>query len=416
MNFPFFQQLESNDCGITCIRMICSFYGKDYSLNQIKGTCEITKLGVSITDLIDCCKKIGINSLAIQLRMDEIQSIPLPAILYWKKNHFVVLYKVNVSNNQRFYYIADPSYGRIKLNEHDFTKQWLCDSLDGVTILCQPSVDFKNKLLPSDNQSTNKSIGNILHKYKSYIFKIGISVLLLILSIVISWMFPMIFQKLVDFGIGQKNVDVIWKYIYIQITFIISYIFTSNLSSIILMKMNFEISIDYLSEFILKIIRLPVKFFDLKLKSEFIQRIEDQGRLQNFLSYRIISFLISILSFLVFSFLLLYYSVKIFLVFLALSIISFIWTVSFLKKRRYLDYNRFAAQSENRNTIQEILDGMSDIKINNAQQDRIRIWQKTQNQINKVSLKSIYLNYYQLIGSSFIDRFRDVVIITPKFK
>ena len=191
----------------------------------------------------------------------------------------------------------------------------------------------------------------------------------------------MLFQKLVDLGIGHKSVNVIGEYVLIQIVFIISYIFSSNVSSIILMKMNFEISTNYLSEYILKIIRLPVKFFDSKIKSEFIQRIEDQGRLQNFLSYRVISFIVSILSFLVFSFLLLYYNTKIFVIFFILSIVSFSWTVMFLKKRSYLDYNRFSSQSENRNTIQEILDGMPDIKINNAQQNRIEIWRNTQKNI-----------------------------------
>lgn len=412
MNFPFYQQLESNDCGITCIRMICSFYGKDYSLNQIKGKCEITKLGITVTDIINCCEDFGVDCLPVKCGVDKIESDFLPIILHWKQNHFVVLYRIKKKGNEVYYYIADPSYGKIKLNKQEFQQQWLCGNSDGIAMLCRPKAGFKDIVFVKDNLSLDKSVVNILRKYKSYISKIGVSIALLISSIIISWIFPMLFQKLVDLGIEQKNISVIGEYVLIQIVFIISYIFSSNVSSIILMKMNFEISTNYLSEYILKIIRLPVKFFDSKIKSEFIQRIEDQVRLQNFLSYRVISFTVSILSFLVFSFLLLYYSAKIFIIFLVLSIASFSWTVIFLKKRLCLDYSRFAAQSENRNTIQEILDGMPDIKINNAQQNRLNIWRKTQERINSISLKSIYLNYYQLIGSSFIDRLRDVVIIT----
>ena len=411
MKFPFYQQLESNDCGITCIRMICSFYGKDYPLNQIKNECEITKLGITVTDMVVYCEKFGLDCLPIKCEIDKFDCVPLPMILHWKQNHFVVLYKISRSGKEKHYHIADPSYGKIRLSEQEMQQQWLCDNPTGIGILCQPGSHFNDIVLTKENNKINKSLKDIIGKYKSYLGKIGVSTILLILSIVISWIFPMLFQKLVDLGIEQNNIDVIWEYVLVQIVFIVSYILSSNISSIILMKMNFEISTNYLSEYILKIIRLPYKFFDSKIKSEFIQRIEDQARLQNFLSYRIISFTISILSFLVFSFLLLYYSAKIFIVFLILSVISFMWTMLFLKKRLSLDYGRFAALSENRNTIQEILDGMPDIKINNAQQNRLNIWKKTQNRINSISLKSIYLNYYQLIGSSFVDKTRDVVIV-----
>ncbi len=412
MAFPFYQQLESNDCGITCIRMICSFYGRAYSLNQIKGECEVTKLGITVSDVIDCCTHLGMDCLPIKSDAKKIEEIFLPAILYWKQNHFVVLYKIKRKGKETYYYIADPAFGKVKLEEQDFIQQWLCGNPTGIVILCQPNNTFKDIKILKDYSASKKSINNILSKYKTYLGKIGISTVLLILSIIISWIFPMLFQKLVDLGIGQKNTSIIWEYVIIQIVFIISYIFTSNVSSIILMKMNFEVSTKYLSEYILKIIRLPIKFFDSKVKSEFIQRIEDQARLQSFLSYRLISFIISVLSFLVFSFLLLYYSSKIFMVFLVLSIVSFSWTIFFLKKRQYLDYSRFAAQAENRNNIQDILDGMPDIKINNAQHNRLDIWERVQNSINRISLKAIYLNYYQLMGSSFIDRSRDVIIIT----
>lgn len=412
MKFPFYQQLESNDCGIACIRMICSFYGKDYSLNQIKRECEITKLGITVSDIVNYCDKFGLNCLPVKCEINKIISIPIPIILHWRQNHFVVLYKISKKGAETFYHIADPSFGKIKLTKREMQQQWLCEDSFGIAVLCQPKTNFKNIIVAEEASSTNKTFKDIILRYKSYIGKIGTSTVLLILSIIISWIFPMLFQKLVDLGIGQSNISIIGEYVFIQIVFIISYIFSSNVSSIILMKMNFEISTSYLSEYILKIIRLPYKFFDSKVKSEFTQRIEDQARLQNFLSYRIVSFTISILSFLVFSFLLLYYSVKIFIVFLFLSIISFLWTIHFLRKRSSLDYSRFSAQSENRNTIQEILDGMPDIKINNAQHNRLSIWKKTQKRINEISLKSIYLNYYQLIGSSFVDRTRDVIIIT----
>ena len=159
-------------------------------------------------------------------------------ILHWKQNHFVVLYKISRSGKEKYYHIADPSYGKIRLSEQEMQLQWLCDNPTGIGILCQPSPHFNDIVLTKGNNKINKSLKDIICKYKSYLGKIGVSTILLILSIVISWIFPMLFQKLVDLGIEQNNIDVIWEYVLVQIVFIVSYILSSNISSIILMKMN----------------------------------------------------------------------------------------------------------------------------------------------------------------------------------
>ena len=412
MGFTFYQQLESNDCGAACIRMICSFYHRYYSLNQIKNHCEITKLGITVSDVVNCCSYFGFDCLPIKCGLKGVRNLMLPAIIRLHKNHFVVLYKIRDLDKQTYYYIADPSYGKVKLKEQEFLYQWFNDSPTGIAILCVPADNFNSLDIKVEDKSLQNAVREILSKYKAYLAKMSLSSLLLVISIIISWIFPMLFQKLVDFGINKSDVSIIWKFVFIQVIFIASYILSSNISSILLMNINYEVSTKYLFEYISKIIRLPIMYFDSKLKSEFVERIEDQLRLQDFLSYKVINFIISILSFTVFLFLLLHYSTKFFLLFVLLSIVSFIWTVIFLKRRHYLDYSRFSAQSENRNNIQEILDGMPDIKMNNAQNNRLLNWQKTQNQINRISLKAIYLNYYQMIGSSFIDRIRDIVIIT----
>lgn len=412
MKFTFYRQLESNDCGAACIRMICSFYHRYYSLSQIKKHCEMTKLGITVSDVVACCNYFGFDSLPIKCGLGGVRNLLLPAIMRVQNNHFIVLYNIRNVGKQTYYYIADPSFGKVKLNEQEFLYQWLKDSPSGIAILCVPKEDFISLDKDEDNGSLRVSIREIVSKYKAYFGKMSISLFLLVLSVIISWVFPMLFQKLVDFGISKNAVDVVWKFVIIQIVFIVSYILASNLSSILLMNINFKVSTRYLFEYIEKIIRLPMICFDSKLKTEFLERIEDQYRLQNFLSYRVISFIISFLSFLVFSFLLLYYSSKFFILFAVLSVISFIWTLLYLKKRQYLDYSRFSAQSDNRNNLQEILDGMPDIKINNAQKNRLNNWEITQNKINDISLKAIHLNYYQIMGSSFIDRIRDLIVVT----
>lgn len=147
MKFPFYQQFESNDCGMTCIRMICSFYGNDYPLNQIKSECDITKLGITVTDMVVYCEKFGLDCLPIKCEIDKFDCVPLPMILHWWQNHFVVIYKISRRGKEKYYYIADPSYGKIRLSEQEVLQQWLCDNPTGIGILCQPSQHFNDIVL-----------------------------------------------------------------------------------------------------------------------------------------------------------------------------------------------------------------------------------------------------------------------------
>lgn len=407
--FPVCLQLETNDCGASCIQMICEYYGKKIELDYLKNICNITKQGLSVSELIKCANSLGLKAAALKCNLELFEEFPLPVILYWRKGHFVVLYKIQKRNKQTFYHIVDPAFGTIKLSEKDFCYNLFTEKEQkAYAILFEPSSSFHNLCIPHENKKKNWNL--FFYKYKNFNKSICLSILLLVIAMILNWLSPIMFQFLVDEGIGKHNVSNIWIFFIAQTLFCIGYLLSNNFSSILLMKMNFSISIEYLSELVLKITNLPVKYFDSKLKTEFIQRMDDQARLQRFLSFRVIDIIVSVLSFIVFASLLAYYNAIIFAIFILLAIVSFWWSFSFLKTRRYLDYSRYEAQSRNRNAIYELLDGMLDIKTNNAQEERIKFWRESQETINEISLKALYLNYKQMLGSSFMDRFRDIVI------
>lgn len=411
MRVPAYRQLESIDCGPTCIRMICAYYGKKHSLGFLKDKCSFSRLGISIADIIDCCKSISLDAVAVKGNCLQLNRLPLPIILYWKQNHYVVLYKIRKYRNQIVYYIADPAFGKVKLLEDDFKKQWLNKLEQGTAILIQPTDTFFETEVLKDN-ANYVLLKEILKKYKQYKNKIIISSLLLLISVIFSWILPILFQKVIDSGVLNKDMPIVWKLMFVQLAFFIGYMLSNNFSSIILMKANFSISIDFLSELLNKIIRLPIKFFDTRLNTDLIQRLEDQERLQNFLTFRVIDIFFSLINLIVFSSLLIYYNVTVFSIFFITACIVISWTIHFLKQRKFLDYSRFSAQAENKNNIYELIVGMTEIKINNAQNTRISVWRDTQSKINDIGLKALYLNYYQLIGTSFANKIKDILITT----
>lgn len=411
MKIPIYRQLESIDCGPTCIRMICSYYGKNHSLKFLKEKCSFSRLGITVADVIDCCKRVYLEAIAVKSNSSNLMKIPLPVILFWKQNHYVVLYKIEKHKNKTIYYIADPSFGKVKLQEDEFKKQWQDSSNQGVAILVQPTDNFWN--VKVEREAANYTLlKEITKKYQKYKREISISIMLLIVSMALSWILPILFQKVIDNGVLHKNMSIVWQLMFVQFAFFVGYMLSNNFSSIILMKANFSISIDFLSELLSKIIKLPINFFDTRLNTDLIQRLEDQERLQRFLTFRLIDIFFSIVNLIVFSSLLIYYNAIVFGVFIITACIVILWTAHFLKERKYLDYSRFSAQSENKNTIYELIMGMPEIKVNNAQDTRVSVWRETQSKINDIALKALYLNYYQLMGNSFVNKAKDILITT----
>lgn len=407
MSFRFYEQLESNDCGPACVRMVAYANGKKASPDYIKSFCEFSRAGISVKDIIYCLSHVGMSAVAVNISSDKLKGAPLPAILYWEKKHFVVLYKVRQTANNCYFYIADPCFGKVKIEEDLFVKKWQNDS-SGIAILSEPADAVKAY---GEKEKHKVSFSDFANKYSKDKLKLFAALFFLLFATLINWFIPQVFQKVIDRGVNASNMDAVYRLAIVQGVLVISYLLASNVSNIILMKVNLKVSIHYLEGLLEKYMKLPISFFESKLRTDLMLRLDDQNRLQSFLTYKILDFGYYFLNFMVFSVLLMYYDAFIFFVFFALSVLSFAWTLSFLKKRKFLDYKRFAEQSTNNNIIYEIINGMPEIKICNDERNRLDAWGESQMELNNVSLKSLMLNYYQLWGANVFDRTRDILIL-----
>lgn len=407
MSFKFYQQLESNDCGPTCVKMVARANGKNASLDYIKSFCEYTKTGTSVKDLIYCLSQIGMSAVAVNITSKNLIEAPLPAIIYWEKKHFVVLYKVKQTAKNNYFYIADPGFGKVRIEEDTFISKWQRNG-SGIAILAEPSDDVKNY---GGKEKSDVSFFEFANKYNPERLKLLMAFLFLAVATLINWFIPQIFQKVIDQGVNVSNMDAVYRLAIAQGVLVFSYLLASNASNIILMKVNLKVGLEYLEGLLKKYMRLPISFFESKLRTDLMLRLDDQNRLQSFLTYKVLDFTYYFLNFLVFSILLLYYSTFVFFIFFTLSALSFAWTLSFLKKRKVLDYKRFAEQSTNNNIIYEIVNGMPEIKISNDERNRLDLWNESQTELNKISLRSLMLNYYQLWGANVFDKTRDILIL-----
>ena len=410
----FYHQLESSDCAAACLAMVASFHGVKPDLSQIKSLFDFTRIGVSIQDVLDTSPKIGLESSAIKVTTSQLQEIPLPAILYWKQGHFIVLEKVYTKKGKLHFKIADPSYGKTSIEEESFTREWNGHNEKGVAIVLEPSDNFKQVQLPKatkNNLFKSAFFKEALQFIRKNKIKYILSIFLILVSVAANWLIPFIFQRLIDLGISAKEINIVYALLAAQLVLFLSSIISNFFSSLILTKINFRLSIGLKNNFLYKLMRLPVSYFDTRLNTETLQRIGDQNTIQSFITWRGIDFFLNTLNILIFSSILFYFNTFIFLIYLVLSLISIVWTLFFLKKRAILEYSMFLQQSENSNNMYEFIMNMPEIKTNNAQHRIISKIISTIEKLNKLQLRSLFLNMYQNFGVSFFSKLKELIVI-----
>lgn len=412
MGFPHYHQLEARDCGPTCLRIVARAYGKKYSLAELKDACTVTRQGVSLQDIINGASQLGMQSLSVKIPLKNIGELPLPAILYWRQEHYVVLYRISDTKNGNKYYISDPAFGRIKLSEETFTSAWVGNDGLGIALLLEPLPEFYEKQprpvsYRRDIANAKEYVSNIVQKNLA---KTILAVSLVMVAMVATWLFPSIFRRLIDEGVLTRNLNVVYVLLMTQVIIFLSQVISDSLSSILLMQVNFKISVQFLIGYLYKLIRLPLRLFDNKINSDLLLRMDDSDRIQSFLTHHVLEFVIAFINLSIFSIMLLSYNLISFGVFALFSSMSILWTILFLNRRKRLDYARFAVASETRNNIYELITEMPEIKINNAHENKIGQWRKLQMKLNGIKIKALFLNYYQLIGSNFFNRVKDIAI------
>lgn len=411
--YPVYRQLENVDCAPTCLRMIAKFYGKKYALEELRDLCGITRVGASLKDISNASTIMGFDNAVVRVSLNEIEEVPLPCILHWRQDHFVVLYDIKNHQNAEnsTYVIADPAFGLIKLNQERFLREWGPKQGKGVALLLQPNDNYSTirpqNLVQPNWLRTWKFISKYLLEHRNTLIYTALT---LLVSAAISWVFPILMQKLIDDGVSAKNINVVWVILASQLLLFIGRGTLEWIRGLILIHVSMKVSIDIISSFIKKLIRLPIEFFDTKLPTDILQRVGDQNKIEEFISYKLLSSIFSFVTLIALSALLGYYNLYVFLIFIFLTAISIIWMLLFLKKRKYLDYSRFSLQAIDQNNLYELVVGMAEIKINSAQEFKVEEWSNTQKKLYELKIQALNLNTHQLWGSDMITQIKNIII------
>jgi len=409
----YFKQLDYMDCGPTCLKMVSAFYGKEYSLDFLRANSYITKNGVSLLGLSNAAEKIGFKTMVAKIDYQQLtEQVPLPCILHWNQEHFVVLYDTKPKSLFRKddkLVIGDPGHDLVYVDKTTFNKCWVGTADEkGIALLIEPTPEFYN--LGEEKQKNKNGFGflfDYLKPYKRYFLQI---ILGMLLGSMISMCFPFLTQSLVDFGVNRKNVSFIHLILLSQLLLFAGSIAVDLIRNWILLHVSTRISITIISSFLVKLMKLPISFFESKNVGDITQRINDHHRIETFLTGSTLNTLFSVINLIVFSFVLALYNINLLLIFGVGSLLSIIWISIFLKQRRHIDYNRFQRARENQNSLYELITGMQEIKLYNSQKARRWEWERIQAKLFKVNIKSLALEQYQEIGATFFTQLKNIFI------
>lgn len=412
IHFPLILQHDSMQCGVACLAMVCSHYGREYSLETLSKYCSPTAEGVSLLAISDAAARLGLHATAGRTVAGSLDSTVLPCILHWRQNHFVVLYKVGGHGGKRRYFVADPAKGHAVYGGKDFMDAWASTGVGGqdggVALFLKPTPEFYSR--PQEDRQQKRSFRFLLGYIRQYRRYFGQIALGLLLGCVLQLIMPFLTQAIVDVGIRGQDLRLIWLILIGELMIVLGRTATDLIRRWLLLHISMRINISLVSDFFIKLLRLPMGFFDTKLTGDLMQRISDHSRVQNFLTNQTLSVMFTTLSFMVFGAVLLVYDWKIFCIFLAGSILYGLWTAAFLRRRKVLDYELFEQQARNQNSTWQMITSMQEIKLQDCGQRRRWEWEDVQAGLFDVQMRSLKLQQTQEVGSVLINEVRNIVI------
>ncbi|MEN2414285.1 peptidase domain-containing ABC transporter [Flavobacterium mesophilum] len=409
--FPHYKQADHKDCGPTCLKIVAKHYGKTVNIQELRENSETTREGSNLLFLSDAAEKIGFRTLGVKLSAERLDEAPLPAILHWNKNHYVVLYKIK----KGIYYVSDPAFGLLEYNKEDFLKLWIGNNADdatneGIALLMEATPKFfQTDFDKEDNKGLGFSLlSQYVLRYKSYLMQLSIG---LLASSLIMAIIPFLTQSIVDVGIQNQNLHFIYLILFAQLFLFAGKTSLELIRSWILLHLSTRINISLISDFFIKLMNLPISFFDVRMTGDIMQRINDHRRIEKILTTSSLNVLFSVINMFVLGAVLAYFNWKIFLIFFAGSIFYFGWITLFLKRREVLDYKRFAEISQEQSKVMELINGMQEIKLHNAEKQKRWGWEYIQARLFRVSIKGLVLEQTQTIGSSVINELKNIFIV-----
>ncbi|TBO43109.1 peptidase domain-containing ABC transporter [Pedobacter kyonggii] len=410
-SFPFYKQPDNKDCGPTCLRIIAKHYKKGIALQQIRTLAETTREGSGLLGLSNAAEALGFRTLGVKINFNTLLAdAPLPCIVHWNKNHYVVVYKIDRAGKV---YVSDPGYGLITYTKAEFIKYWIGDNAhenteEGIALILETSPAFYTSDFEDTEKKTSFSfLSRYLLKYKSLVIQLAIG---LLAGSLLSLIFPFLTQSIVDVGIQNQDINFIYLVLLAQVMLFMGKMGIEIIRSWILLHLSTRINISIISDFFIKLMKLPISFFDTRMTGDIMQRINDHHRIEQLLTSSSLNTLFSMVNLLIFSIILFIYDYRLFIVYLLGALLYVGWIVFFLKRRKELDYKMFAQVAQEQSTVIELINGMQEIKMHNAEKQKRWGWEFLQVKLFKIKIKALSLEQWQSVGGGFINQIKDILV------
>lgn len=409
--FPHYKQHDAMDCGPTCLRMIAAFYGRHYSLERLRLKSRITKEGVSLLGVSEAAESLGFRTMGVSISFEQLCEAPLPCIVFWNQQHFVVVYDIKKHKNGFTVYVADPAGERLKYTHDEFCRNWISTEDEGVphgiALLLEPSPEFYSYEGETEQRTGFRFLFSYLRPYRKMVVQL---ILGLILGSLLLLILPFLSQAVVDIGISTYNLNFVYLVLAAQLVLTFSNATVQFIRGWILLHLGSRINIALISDYLIKLTRMPMGYFDTKMVGDILQRINDHTRIQDYLTNSSLNVLFSFFNIVILGLVLAFYSLKIFAIFIIGSLLYFLWVWLFMKKRAELDHKNFAQQSANQSTVIQLITGMQEIKLNACEQQKRWGWEGIQARLFRIRVKGMALSQYQDSGAIFINQTKNILI------
>jgi ATP-binding cassette subfamily B protein len=401
MSFPFVKQPDSMDCGPACLKMVAGFYKKNFSLETIRRKCFITREGVSFLGLSEAADSLGFRTIGVRIPFEQLtENVPLPCIVHWRQKHFIVVYRIHKDK----IWAADPSIGLVKFEKEEFLHNWAFTLTDdkpaGLVLIIEPTPALFEK--ESDQEKTRgfKFLFKYFHLYKKYFFQL---ILGLFLGSCIQLVIPFLTQSVIDIGINNNDIGFIYLILFAQLALVIGRMSVEFIRGWLLLHIGARVNVAVISGFLQKLMSLPIAFFDTKLTGDILQRVEDNNRIEEFLTSTSLNILFSFFNLVIFGIVLAIFNLKILALFITGSLLYILWISLFMKSRARLDHQRFKQMSESGNKLITIVNGMQEIKLTQSELNMRWDWERLQASLFRLKIKGLGIIQYQSAGATFIN-------------
>lgn len=405
--FPVEYQMDSQDCGPASLKIIAKHFGKYYSLQYLRDQCGIRREGVSMLDLSTGAENIGLRTLAIKCSIDDlVDKVPFPAIVFWNDNHFVVVYDAD----RKYIRVSDPAKGRIKYTHEEFRKGWYAEGEKrGKLLAVEPTAEFKDS--DAEKQIKRNSFLRILKYFVPYKKDFALVFAVMLIVTLLSGVLPFISKAVIDVGIKTSDVDFINMVLIGNIAILLSVTIFNVVRDWVLMHITSRVNISLISDYLVKLMKLPVTFFENKLLGDILQRAQDHERIRNFIMNNSLTLIFSTLTFVLFAVILLVYNAVIFYIFIAGSALYVLWVLLFLNIRKKLDWEYFELISRDQSYWVETVSAIQDIKIYNYEKPRRWKWEGIQAGLYRVNKRVLAVTNAQNLGAQFIESIKNMGIV-----